>query len=118
MKTTLSIAAIAMFAVILGMSALAPAMAAKADKIDVCHFSEEEIILVDLDGDGIPETEEVIPAEWKVINISGNAEKAHVGKHTDGENFDEKISDGFTVEDCLARNVVAEPEPPVTEPTA
>lgn len=113
MKTTLTIAAIAMFAVVLGMSALSPALAAKMDKIDVCHFAEEEI---EID----PETGEeiVIPAEWKVININGNAEKAHVGKHTDGENFDEKITEEFTVEDCLARNVVADPEPIPEEPTA
>ncbi len=113
MKTTLSIAAIAMFAVMLGISSLSPAMAAKMDKIDVCHFAEEEI---EID----PETgeETVTPAEWKVININGNAQKAHVGKHTDGENFDELISDEFTVEDCLARNVVADPEPPTTDPTA
>jgi len=106
MKTTYTIAAIAMFAVIMGMSALAPAMAVKADKIDVCHFSEEEI---EIDADGV---ETIIPAEWKIINISGNAEKAHVGKHTDGESFDEKISDEFTVDDCLARNIVTEPEVP------
>ncbi len=56
--------------------------------------------------------ETIIPAEWKIINISGNAEKAHVEKHTDGESFDGKISDEFTVEDCLARNIVTEPEVP------
>jgi hypothetical protein len=111
MKTTFTIAAIAMFAVILGMGALSPAMAVKMDKIDVCHFAEEEIEVDPVTGE-----ETVTPAEWKVININGNAEKAHVGKHTDGESFDEKISDEFTVEDCLARNVVAEPEPPVDPP--
>jgi hypothetical protein len=103
MKTILTIAAIAMFAVMLGISAFAPAMAAKADKIDVCHFSEEETV-VDADGNEI-----VVPAEWKVININGNAQNAHVGKHTDGENFDALISDDFTVDECLARNVVTEP---------
>jgi hypothetical protein len=113
MKTTYSIAAIAMFAVILGMSALAPAMAVKMDKIDVCHFSEEKI---EIDADGF---ETVIPAEWKVINISGNAEKAHVGKHTDNVEFDVLVSDDpesidtITEEVCLARNVVAEQEPDV-----
>lgn len=106
MKTTLVVAAIAMFAVMLGISAFAPAMAAKADKIDVCHFSEEEIV-VDEFGN-----ETIVPAEWKVININGNAQEAHVGKHTDGENFDELISEDFTVEQCLARNVVTEPEVP------
>lgn len=112
MKTTYTIAAIAMFAVILGMGALSPAMAVKMDKIDVCHFAEEEIEIDPLTGDEI-----VTPAEWKVINISGNAEKAHVGKHTDGESFDEKISDEFTVQNCLDRNAVDAPEVPVVEPT-
>ncbi len=113
MKTIYTVAAIAMFAVILGMSALAPAMAVKMDKIDVCHFEEAEIETLE-DGTEV----EVSPAEWKVININGNAEKAHVGKHTDGENFDGKISDEFTVDDCLARNAVAEPEPVPETPTA
>lgn len=103
MKTTLTVAAIAMFAVMLGISAFAPAMAAKADKMDVCHFSEEETV-VDADGNVT-----VVPAEWKVISINGNAMKAHVDKHTDGENFDRLISDDFTVDDCLARNGVTEP---------
>ena len=111
MKTTLTIAAIAMFAIMLGVSAFAPAMAAKADKVDVCHFAEEE---TEID----PETGEeiTIPAHWKVININENAMKGHA-KHTDGEgNFDEIITEDFTVDDCLARNAVADPEPP-TDPT-
>jgi len=106
MTKRLAITAIVMFAVMLGISALTPAMAVKADKIDVCHFSEEEI---EIDTDGV---ETIIPAEWKIINISGNAEKAHVGKHTDGERFDEKISDEFTIDACFARNIVTEPEIP------
>ena len=45
MKTTYTIAAIAMFAVILGMSALAPAMAIKPDvngkhTVEFCHYQE------------------------------------------------------------------------------
>ena len=47
MKTTYTIAAIAMFAVILGMGVLAPAMASKASdyddgkhKIEFCHYQE------------------------------------------------------------------------------
>jgi len=43
MNSKLAITAIIMFAVIMGISALGPAMAAKAPKSDVCHFSEEEI---------------------------------------------------------------------------
>ena len=111
MKTTFTIAAIAMFAVILGMSALAPAMAEKKAKIDVCHFEEAEIETLE-DGTEV----EISPAEWKVINISGNAEKAHVGKHTDGINSDEKLSDEFTEQDCLDRNPADEPEAPIEAP--
>ena len=111
MKTTYTVAAIAMFAVILGMGALSPAMAVKMDKIDVCHFEEAEIETLE-DGTEV----EISPAEWKVINISGNAEKAHVGKHTDGVNSDEKLSDVFTEQDCLDRNAADEPEPPVDPP--
>ena len=111
MKTTFTIAAIAMFAVILGMSALSPAMAEKKAKIDVCHFEEAEIETLE-DGTEV----EISPAEWKVINISGNAEKAHVGKHTDGINSDEKLSDEFTEQDCLDRNPADEPEAPIEAP--
>jgi len=83
MKTTLTIAAIAMFAVMLGISAFSPAMAAKEAKIFVCHFEEEEL---DADGNIIED------AQWKVININGNAKKAHVDKHTDGINYDVELS--------------------------
>ena len=73
-----------MFAVIMGISALGPAMAAKAPKSDVCHFSEEEID---------PVTGAITPAQWIIININGNALKAHVDKHTDGTDFDFVIDD-------------------------
>jgi hypothetical protein len=88
MKTTYAIAAIAMFAVMLGMSALAPAMAAKPDKVEkiwVCHFAEAEEGEVDVNGD-------LVEDQWKVINISGNAKKAHVDKHTDGEFSDVELT--------------------------
>lgn len=47
MKTTLTIAAIAMFAVMLGISAFAPAMADKETapgqkKVGLCHYDEDE----------------------------------------------------------------------------
>jgi len=90
MKTTYTIAAIAMFAVILGMSALSPAMAAKPDKADkiwVCHFADTEVVID-------PETElpmidpdtglEVtIPAHYDVIHISENGWNGHQN-HYDG----------------------------------
>ena len=97
MKTTLTIATIAMFAVMLGMSALAPAMAvpndnanekAKAGKLTICHWQEEV-----LDDPLTTDVDESEPAEWVVISVSRNAEKAHVGVHTDGENFDVELSE-------------------------
>jgi len=47
MTTKLAITAIFLFAVVLGIGAIAPAMAAKADapgqnKVTICHFDEEE----------------------------------------------------------------------------
>ena len=109
MNTKLSITAIGMFAVILGMSMFSPAMAAKQGKFNVCHFEEEQIIPTDSNGDGVideNDTPTVIPAEWKVININGNAVSAHVGVHGDGVNVDQLIDDTFTADDCLARNSV------------
>ena len=48
MTKRLAITAIAMFAIVMGISAIAPAMADKAtapghNKIDICHFDEEEM---------------------------------------------------------------------------
>ena len=112
-KTVLAV--VAMFAVIMGLG-ISPAMAApndhandkaKVGKVQICHW-QEEVILLDENGDpvldenGNPVVLE--EAQWVVINISRNAEKTHVGVHTDGENFDQEIIDEFTVEDCLALN--------------
>lgn len=110
MKTTYAIAAIAMFAVMLGMSALAPAMAAKPDKVEkiwVCHFAEAEEGEVDVNGD-------LVEDQWKVINISGNAKKAHVDKHTDGEFYDiELTEDEVNVGTCSdGTHPNSEPEVP------
>jgi len=67
MKTTYTIAAIAMFAVILGMSAIAPAMASKPNvdvdhRIIFCHYQEEKTT----DRFGI-ELETPIPEAYLVI---------------------------------------------------
>ncbi len=78
MKTTLAITAIVMFAVIMGLSTLSPAMAAKEPKVDVCHFAEQETVE---DSEGV---ETFIPAHWKIINISQKgADNGHVNHHTD-----------------------------------
>ena len=80
MKTTFTIAAIAMFAVILGMSALAPAMAAphenasdkaKVGKISICH--------VELDDLATPEDESSVG----LITVSANSAHNNPDKHPD-----------------------------------
>ena len=97
MKTTYTIAAIVMFAVMLGLSTLSPAIAAKAPKVDICHFAEEETIF---DEDGNPT---VIEAHWKILNVNKNgADNGHVGNHGDDTGFDFIISnDDQDVEDDL-----------------
>ena len=103
MKTTYTIAAIAMFAVILGMSALAPAMAVKqdkADKIYVCHFSEEELDEI---------TEEVIEeAHYVVIHISENGWNGHQNHYDDNGDQDyrdiENNDKVVVSEKCTERN--------------
>jgi len=115
MNTKLTLTAIALFAVTLGIGFLTPAMAAKDIKFDVCHFEEEQIIPTDSNGDGVideNDTPTVVPAEWKVININGNALSAHLGVHGDGVNVDQLIDDSETpaedtvsTEGCLARNI-------------
>ena len=88
MKTTYTIAAIAMFAVILGMGALSPAMAVpNNDKSNattpVCHYFAE---YVDADGDGVPDLDEITgepivdedASSWDVLYVSSKgAEKGH-----------------------------------------
>ena len=78
MKTTLTIAAIAMFAVILGMSALAPAMADRSNgqKSLICHFEAAHF-----DED----LQEDVPAEWVVINVNNRSLPAHLGEDGHGD---------------------------------
>lgn len=84
------------------------AVAAKMEKVSVCHFQEEVLD---------PDTGEVIEnAEWKIIKINGNALPAHLGDdqhpgHGDGDFTDQVIDDSdapeegtVSSEDCLARN--------------
>ena len=84
-----------MVAVVLGMSALAPAMAAPAEKIWVCHFVEEEEVLDPITQ--VP-TGEIIPAHWEVIHINGNGWNGHEN-HNDGG--DPAVFDGQGTEDVM-----------------
>jgi len=78
MKTTLTIATIAMFAVMLGISALAPAMAApnenandkaKVGKITICH--------VEIDDPETPEDESSVD----LVTVSANSAHNNPEKH-------------------------------------
>ncbi len=112
MKTTFTIAAIAMFAVILGMSALAPAMAApndkandkaKAGKISICH--------VELDDPETPEDESSVD----LINVSANSAHNNSDKHPDDY---EPFTDENGELTCDVPEEPTEPEVPVPEETA
>ena len=142
MNSKLALSAIVMVAAIMALGVISPAMAApnenasdrakeragekgnekaKAGKVSICHWQEEELLLDEngdpvLDENGEPVVLE--EAEWVDINVSKNAQKAHVGKHTDGTDVDtiiddseEPAADTITTEDCLARNI-SEPEEP------
>ncbi len=82
MKTTYTIAAIAMFAVILGMSTIAPAMATpgnpnSAATTRLCHFDEVE---------DDPETEfvdESLDSAWIVLHTSSQGATNGHEKHGD-----------------------------------
>ena len=122
MNSKLALAAIAMIAAIMAFGVASPALAApnenanekaKVGKVSICHWDEGVP-----DDPATPDVNESEPAQWVVINVSGNAQKAHVGKHTDGTSFDTLIDDSaaadgtITTDDCLARNAPApEPEP-------
>ncbi len=111
-----TISAIAMFAVVLSMSAISPALAAANDsaseqgkkasnagKINICHWQEE--VIDDTDPDNPVVIEE---AQWVVINVSRNAEDAHIGVHTDDTDFDEEIGEDLPLPDdtaCTDRNI-------------
>lgn len=68
MTKRLAITAITMFAIVMGISSIAPAMADKAtapghNRIDICHFDDEEI-------------------QYILISIPENAVSAHEKNHT------------------------------------
>lgn len=74
MTTKLAITAIFLFAVVLGVGAIAPAMAAKADapgqnKVTICHFDEEE-------------------GQYVKITVPPHAAEKHKAKHGDVDPVD------------------------------
>ena len=92
-----------MFAVIMGMTAFAPAFAAGSNgqKTLICHFEAEH---------EDPDTMETVPDTWSVNNVNNRSLPAHLGDE-DHEGHDDEIilnadqTDGtITAEDCLAKN--------------
>jgi len=81
-----------MFAVILGLGVVGPAMAAppahsNANKESVCHYEAEEID---------PVTEEVLEDDfWTIISISSNgkAVEKHLANHANGTDKDMVIDE-------------------------
>jgi len=119
MNSKLALTAIVMVAAILAFGTISPAMAAK-NKVDLCHYSAEETILVDTDGDGVGDTEEVIPEHWKIINISqnGNAVNAHENNHAQ-DNGDGTFTPDFEItnpaEQTACDDLILAFPPPVEE---
>lgn len=78
MTTKLAITAVFLFAVVLGVGAIAPAMAAKADapgqnKVPLCHFDEEE-------------------NQYVLINIPPHAAEKHKDRHANDVDPDDANS--------------------------
>ena len=104
MNRILTISAIAMFAVVLGVSAFAPAMAAPGNPnskatTQVCHFFEAEF-----DDDGF----ETSPAQWGVLHTNSNgATNGHVIGHGDKLIDDtlEPAEGTITTENCIVQDI-------------
>ena len=100
MNKITTLAAISMFAVIMGMTVFAPAMADKPQDTRICHFQAEVIA-----EDGFTVLEEESVSD---IIVNQNAEKAHLGDggnhiaHTNSMGTDFVIDGlaGQTAEDC------------------
>ena len=104
MNSKLAITAIVMFAVIMGLGAMSPAMAApnenanhkaNAGKITICHVEEDDLSTPDVDEFSVD-----------LITVSANSAHANSDKHPlDYEPFE--LEDGILT--C------EEPEPPTEE---
>ena len=103
MNKTISLAAITLVAVVMGMSAFAPAVmaapnsSAQAD-VPLCHWGAGP------DGDkGTPDD------EWEVIFVhSMGSLNGHLERHNDGGEptlFDRVITNVFSATDCTDRNI-------------
>ena len=100
MNKTISLAAIAMVAVIMGMGAFAPAaFSEKMDKVDLCHNDDG--------ADGIRGN---VDDFWEQKSVNGNSLDKHIANHFDENNvFDFEVT-AETQAACDAL-VAADPEP-------
>ena len=90
MKTTYTIAAIAMFAVILGMSAIAPAMAGKPvagenHRIEFCHYQEAKEAIFDEDPLSDTFEDELVPAVPEAYLVIETDKKGKMNGHFKGD---------------------------------
>ena len=106
MKNTYAIAAIALVAVAMGMSAFAPAALASPPasdhlKYEICHYEAEKTV-----------EEVVIPAHWALIDVDnkgmlkGHFDKDGFARHydaspDDGDFLIDETVDGNHLQDCL-----------------
>jgi hypothetical protein len=101
MKTTNTIAVIAMFAVILGMGVLAPAMASKPvvgenHKIEFCHYQEAKEAIYDLDEESDTFEDELVPAVPEDYLVIETDKKGKTNGHFKG---DPQVAHHFPVDE-------------------
>ena len=96
MNKITTLAAISMFAVMMGMTAFAPAFAvgSNGQKTTLCHFEAAHFD---------EELQEDIPDTWSVITINDRALPAHMGEGDD-EHVDTVITNDDEKAACLAQN--------------
>ena len=91
MNKTISLAAITLVAVVMGMSVFAPAFSdGPQAKADVCH-----------NDDGADDIRGNADDGWEVINVNGHSVSKHVSNHFDVDGqFDFEIGVGGTQAEC------------------
>ena len=91
MNKITSLAAIAMVAVVMGMSAFVPAIMAAPNTVDICHNDKGE------DGDRNASEDNF----WEIISVNSHAVDKHIAKHFDGSAvFDFQIVGSGTLAAC------------------
>jgi len=99
MKTTFTIAAIAMFAVMMGLATIAPAaLAQPMEKVSLCHNDWGDDRVQGTDDDS-----------WAKISVSGNAQQKHIDNHGD-------LTIGVDITDDACNDLVNPPVDSQVEP--